>query len=86
MQKNNNNKKENRKVQKKVPTKTKQKIEIRRKIKWVRCYEQKIRCQIQRKIKRVIFLQICKASQRVKACSQSAAEMEIVEIPAIKSN
>ena len=31
------------------------------------------------------FLQICKASQRVKAC-QSAAQLEIVEIPAIESN
>ena len=33
---------------------------------------------------KVRFLQICKASQIFDACSQSAAELEIVKIPAIE--
>ena len=37
-------------------------------------------------LKRVISLQKCKASQRVNACSQSAAELKSAEIPGIESN
>ena len=35
---------------------------------------------------KAIFLQNCKASQRANASSHSAAELEVVKIPAIGSN